>query len=158
MPSAHRRKLPIGIQTFSIFGRAAITTLIKRRLLKSWRTRTNTTFSRPRRFGKSLLLDTLGCLFEGREALFEGLYIYDKWSWQQRQPVVRLSFGNGVATDREGLKNLYSVLKDARSPPALCAADRRFQVQQSQPAFRAEQPARHHTLIQLCRYLWLYRP
>ena len=34
--------------------------------------------SRPRRFGKSLLVDTLRCYFEGRKELFEGLYIYDK--------------------------------------------------------------------------------
>jgi len=31
--------------------------------------------SRPRRFGKSLLVDTLRCYFEGRRELFEGLYI-----------------------------------------------------------------------------------
>ena len=31
--------------------------------------------SRPRRFGKSLLVDTLRCYFEGRKELFEGLYI-----------------------------------------------------------------------------------
>ena len=31
--------------------------------------------SRPRRFGKSLLVDTLCCYFEGRKELFEGLYI-----------------------------------------------------------------------------------
>ena len=34
--------------------------------------------SRPRRFGKSLLVDTLRCYFEGRKELFEGLYIYNK--------------------------------------------------------------------------------
>ena len=33
---------------------------------------------RPRRFGKSLLVDTLRCYFEGRKELFEGLYIYNK--------------------------------------------------------------------------------
>ncbi|BBM05462.1 hypothetical protein HAALTHF_17270n [Vreelandella aquamarina] len=49
------------------------------------------------------MLDTLGCLFEGRQALFEGLYIYDKWDWQQRYPVVRLSFGSGVMQTRQEL-------------------------------------------------------
>ena len=48
--------------------------------------------SRPRRFGKSLLLSTLKSLFEGNELLFEGLDIYDKWDWSVRHPVVRLSF------------------------------------------------------------------
>ena len=51
--------------------------------------------SRPRRFGKSLLLDTLKELFEGNEALFTGLHIHDRWDWSQRHPVVRLDFGAG---------------------------------------------------------------
>ena len=48
--------------------------------------------SRPRRFGKTLLLSTMQCLFEGREELFEGLYIHERWDWSQTHPVVRLSF------------------------------------------------------------------
>ena len=51
--------------------------------------------SRPRRFGKSLLLDTIKELFEGSEALFRGLDIHDRWDWGQRRPVLRLSFGSG---------------------------------------------------------------
>ena len=51
--------------------------------------------SRPRRFGKSLFLDTCKELFEGNEALFEGLAIHDGWDWSVRHPVVRLSFGSG---------------------------------------------------------------
>ena len=51
--------------------------------------------SRPRRFGKSLFLDTLKELFEGNEALFEGLHIHDRWDWSVRHPVVRLDFGSG---------------------------------------------------------------
>ncbi len=35
--------------------------------------------SRPPIFGKTLLIDTIKCLFEGKKELFEGLYIYDKW-------------------------------------------------------------------------------
>jgi hypothetical protein len=38
--------------------------------------------SRPRRFGKSLLVSTLEALFKGQKDLFEGLYIYDKWDWE----------------------------------------------------------------------------
>ena len=51
--------------------------------------------SRPRRFGKSLLLDTLKELFEGNEELFTGLYVHDRWEWSVRHPVVRLDFGSG---------------------------------------------------------------
>ena len=48
--------------------------------------------SRPRRFGKSLLVDTLRELLEGNETLFRGLDIHDRWDWSIRYPVVRLSF------------------------------------------------------------------
>ena len=51
--------------------------------------------SRPRRFGKSLFLDTLKEPFEGSEALFRGLDIHDHWNWPLGHPVVRLSFGAG---------------------------------------------------------------
>ncbi len=47
--------------------------------------------SRPRRFGKSLLLSTIRYLFEGERELFEGLWIYDKWDWEKRYPVILLS-------------------------------------------------------------------
>ncbi|KZX11536.1 ATP-binding protein [Methanobrevibacter filiformis] len=46
--------------------------------------------SRPRRFGKSLLLNTLKELFRGNKNLFEGLYIYDKWDWGVKYPVIYL--------------------------------------------------------------------
>ncbi len=48
--------------------------------------------SRPRRFGKTLLVDTMQELFEGSEELFRGLHIHDRWDWSVRHPVVRLSF------------------------------------------------------------------
>ncbi|WP_412852661.1 ATP-binding protein [Ectothiorhodospira shaposhnikovii] len=59
--------------------------------------------SRPRRFGKSLLLDTLKELFEANEPLFRGLYIHDRWDWQTRHPVIRLSFADGVMGSRQAL-------------------------------------------------------
>ena len=51
--------------------------------------------SRPRRFGKSLFLDTLHELFRGSEPLFRGLAIHDRWNWSVSRPVVRLSFDGG---------------------------------------------------------------
>ncbi len=51
--------------------------------------------SRPRRFGKTLLVDTLQELFEGSEELFRGLAVHGKWDWSARHPVVRISFGGG---------------------------------------------------------------
>ncbi len=46
--------------------------------------------TRPRRFGKSLFLSTLKELFKGNKQLFEGLYIYDKWNWEDNYPVIHI--------------------------------------------------------------------
>ena len=91
-----RRKLPIGIQTFRRIREDGCYYVDKtghiRRLLDEG---THYFLSRPRRFGKSLFLDTCKELFEGSEALFEGLAVHDRWDWSVRNPVVRLSFGAG---------------------------------------------------------------
>ena len=93
---APRRKLPIGIQTFRIIREEGYYYVDKtayiRRLVDEG---THYFLSRPRRFGKSLLLDTVKELFEGSEPLFRGLAIHDGWDWSVRHPVVRLSFGSG---------------------------------------------------------------
>ena len=50
--------------------------------------------SRPRRFGKSLLISTLKAIFEGKKELFKGLALYDKpYKWE-KHPVIHLSFGD----------------------------------------------------------------
>ena len=92
----NKRRLPIGIQTFRKIREETCyyvdkTTYIRRLLDEG----THYFLSRPRRFGKSLFLDTLKELFEGNEPLFEGLYIHDRWDWSVRHPVLRLSFGSG---------------------------------------------------------------
>ncbi len=91
-----RLRLPIGIQTFRTIREEGYYYVDKtpdvRRLVKDG---THYFLSRPRRFGKSLLLDTLKELFEGSEPLFRGLAIHDCWDWSVRHPVVRLSFGGG---------------------------------------------------------------
>ena len=91
-----RRRLPIGIQTFRKIREEGCYYVDKtphlRRLLDEG---THYFLSRPRRFGKSLFLDTLKELFEGNEPLFAGLAIHDGWDWSVRHPVLRLSFGSG---------------------------------------------------------------
>ena len=49
--------------------------------------------SRPRRFGKSLFLDTLKNIFEGKRELFRGLLIEKQWNWEVKYPVIKISFG-----------------------------------------------------------------
>ncbi|MCC5842129.1 MAG: ATP-binding protein [Opitutales bacterium] len=59
--------------------------------------------SRPRRFGKSLFLDTLKELFEANRPLFEGLYAADHWDWSVQHPVIRVSFAEGSLKNHEQL-------------------------------------------------------
>ncbi len=91
-----RRRLPIGVQTFRTLRERDCyyvdKTAFVERLLNQG---TRYFLSRPRRFGKSLFLDTLKELFEGNEALFEGLHIHAGHDWSQRHPVVRLDFAGG---------------------------------------------------------------
>ncbi len=60
--------------------------------------------SRPRRFGKSLLLSTIRYLFEGQRELYKGLYIEDKWNWEEIYPVIRISFAKDIKR-KEDLKS-----------------------------------------------------
>ena len=50
--------------------------------------------SRPRRFGKSLLVDILHELFSGSRELFEGLWIQAPWDWEQKSPVIHFNFAD----------------------------------------------------------------
>ncbi len=59
--------------------------------------------SRPRRFGKSLLANTIKELFLGNKELFKGLWIYDKWDWTKTYPVIKISFSK-IGHDTLGLE------------------------------------------------------
>ena len=59
--------------------------------------------SRPRRFGKSLFIDTLKEAFEANRALFSRLWLNDHWDWKKRYPVIHISLGSGVIKNREEL-------------------------------------------------------
>ena len=100
-----RRRLPIGIQTFRTIREEDCYYVDKtayiRRLLDEG---THYFLSRPRRFGKSLFLDTLKELFEGNEPLFAGLAIHDHWDWSVRHPVLRLDFSSGTFTEPDDLQ------------------------------------------------------
>ena len=89
-----KRRLPIGVRTLRKIREGSYyyvdKTAYMRRMLDEG---THYFISRPRRFGKSLLLDTFKELFEGNEPLFRGLRIHDSWDWTIRHPVVWLSFG-----------------------------------------------------------------
>ena len=73
--------------------------------------------SRPRRFGKTLLVDTMQELFEGNEKLFRDLHIHDRWDWTVSNPVVRMSFdgnyGEPGSLHDDFLDQLEELEKDA---------------------------------------------
>ncbi|MBI4645559.1 MAG: AAA family ATPase [Bacteroidia bacterium] len=67
--------------------------------------------SRPRRFGKSLLVNTLKEIFLSNKELFKGLWIYDKIEWR-KYPVIKISFAN-ISHKTLGLeKAIHNELND----------------------------------------------
>ena len=92
----NKRRLPIGIQTFREVRQEDCYYVDKTAYIPGLLAEGKHYFlSRPRRFGKSLFLDTLKELFEGNEPLFAGLAIHDRWDWSVRHPVLRLDFSSG---------------------------------------------------------------
>ena len=92
-----RRRLPLGIQTFRQIreeGYYYVDKTVHARRIANGAGK-HYFLSRPRRFGKSLFVDTLKELYEGSEPLFRGLAVHDGWDWSKRRPVVRLSFAGG---------------------------------------------------------------
>ncbi|MBK1725270.1 ATP-binding protein, partial [Thiocystis violacea] len=120
-----RLKLPIGIQTFREIREEGCYYVDKTALaLKLIAEGKSYFLSRPRRFGKSLLLDTLAELFEGNEPLFRGLHAHDRWDWSRRAPVIRLSFGGGVVRSRAELdRRILNLLERNRVALGLSCQD-----------------------------------
>lgn len=108
-----RKKLPIGIQTFAKIREDDCYYVDKTGIaLQLVEEGTHYFLSRPRRFGKSLFLDTLAELFSGNESLFQGLHVHDKWDWKRRFPVIRISFGGGVLQSVEALeRRIFDLLR-----------------------------------------------
>ena len=59
--------------------------------------------SRPRRFGKSLFIDTLSDLFKGKKELFKGLAVYEQWDWSVSYPVINISLNTGSFSTESGI-------------------------------------------------------
>ena len=132
-----RRRLPIGIQTFRKLREQDCyyvdkTPYIERLLHEG----THYFLSRPRRFGKSLFLDTLKELFEGNEPLFRGLAVHGGWDWSVRRPVVRLDFGSGHFEDPGYLREDVAA--------QLAAVERR----EGTPSEKASAPVRLRRLLE----------
>ena len=110
-----RKKLPIGKSTFRDIRDPKENYVYIDKTAIAYEMVTSGThyfLSRPRRFGKSLFLDTLSEIFKGSKHLFEGLYIYDQYDWSQTFPVINISFATGDCSTRQKLENrIVSILK-----------------------------------------------
>ena len=105
--------MPIGVQSFEVIRKESFVYVDKTELI--WRLVNESRvhfLSRPRRFGKSLLLSTLKAYFLGQKELFKGLAI-EKFEeaekgkreiWQE-YPVLYLDFNTGIYDTKEGLLN-----------------------------------------------------
>ena len=117
---ATKRKYPVGIQSFESLRKDGYLYIDKTPLIYKMITEGKPYFlSRPRRFGKSLLVSTLAAVFEGRRDLFEAftteqgieqpqLFIATTdWKWE-KYPVLRFDFSAGDLSTIEQLDTLIS--------------------------------------------------
>jgi len=82
--------LGLGVQELSEFKRNNYIYVDKTEIIHKLITTSKFYFlSRPRRFGKSLLVNTLEAIFLGNKELFEETWIYDKWNFEDKFPVIK---------------------------------------------------------------------
>jgi hypothetical protein len=113
-------KLPIGISTFSEIRENgyiyADKTEFALRLIEQHK---YVFLSRPRRFGKSLFLDTLKEIFEGNSELFNGLYIHDRYDFEP-YPVIKISFGGNRSVEEMLNMLMYSLQRNSEALGVEC--------------------------------------
>lgn len=98
MTHATKKQFPIGIQTFAKLREDNQYYYVdKTKLILDLIQESDFIFlSRPRRFGKSLTLDTVAELFSTNKKLFTGLYAENHWDWETKYPVFRFTFAKGI--------------------------------------------------------------
>ena len=102
-------KLPLSIQTFAKLRQGGFAYVDKTPLAIDLANSAGAYFlARPRRFGKSLFLDTLRSLFEANKELFTGLYAEANWDWSIKYPVIKLDMSGGS----DSVSALRSILED----------------------------------------------
>ena len=107
MPATNAARLPLGMQTFSEVRELGCAYVDKTPLaIKLAESGKMYFLARPRRFGKSLFLDTLRNLFEAKQEFFRGLYAEHNWQWSVKYPVIKLDM-SGTSS---GLSTLRTML------------------------------------------------
>ena len=103
------KRLPVGIQTYSeVIGRDCLYVDKTEYIFKMLKVSKYIFLSRPRRFGKSLLVSTLQAYFEGRKELFEGTYIGGVEKEWTEYPVLRFDMSTAKHEGPEELKQEIS--------------------------------------------------
>ncbi len=110
------KKLPTGISTLSKIISGGYAYVDKSRFVHQLVENGSYYFlSRPRRFGKSLFIDTLKEAFEGNRDLFRGLWLDGRWDWEKRHPVIHISFAEGILRTRRDLdQKILTILESNR--------------------------------------------
>jgi len=102
------KKLPIGISTFDDIIKEDYVYVDKTKIALDLIENGRYYFlSRPRRFGKSLFVDTLKSIFKGDKELFKGLYIYDKYDFKP-YPIINISFASGELKSSQALLDKWN--------------------------------------------------
>ena len=105
MPATNAARLPLGMQTFSEVRELGCAYVDKTPLaIKLAESGKMYFLARPRRFGKSLFLDTLRNLFEAKQEFFRGLYAEHNWQWSVKYPVIKLDM-SGDSTSVSALRS-----------------------------------------------------
>ena len=120
MVETNDRILPVGIQSFEEIRKGGYLYVDKTDII--WqlanRNKTYNYLSRPRRFGKSVLVDTLEAYFMGKKELFEGLKIMQMETEWVKRPVIRLDMSRAGAepeTLRSYLNNIFKQYEEEYS-------------------------------------------
>ena len=113
MVASNASKLPLGIQTFAEVREPQCTYVDKTQLALKLTASGKVYFlARPRRFGKSLFLDTLRNLFEGKRELFQGLYAEANWDWSVKHPVIKLDLSGAFDKPAALESRLHGLLEN----------------------------------------------
>ena len=101
-------RLPLGLQTFAKVREGNFAYVDKTPQALDLANAAGIYFlARPRRFGKSLFLDTLRNLFEGRRELFQGLHAEHEWHWSVKHPVIKLDM-SGTSESVTAFKSIIN--------------------------------------------------
>ena len=161
-----KRKYPVGIQSFKTIRLDGYLYVDKTELVYKMITEGKPYFlSRPRRFGKSLLVNTLAAVFEGRRDLFEAfttdygieqpqLFIArTDWKWEQ-YPVLRFDFSASNLTTIEKLDNLIDFALSGYEKEYGVTPEKKndFSLRMTEIIYAAERQTQHKVVVLVDEY------